>query len=737
MIFKNGKMAVNLMRGATVVKKPKPNFPEVIQNNSFSIHGQTPENYEASQELIDKIARAAIASHPSVTNLSLIPKTSSGLPAEIPAGDSSIQFLLALSGFADSEPCFGDFVIRHNLDSNLYSVGAYAGMTPGASSTVDINGETYKRYEVTITSGTGNVWFELAGPDSAFPEDWDIQLLRVSDEAAFDNDSVPIWHATRFFIPEYLNTIQTWKPSHWRFMKSLRTEISDRNTLAEFDGMNMRRLTQTYPLEMCVGLCNYIRMGGWFNFPMNADSTLIDGWCDFIIENMDSDLEVIMGHGNEHWNWGGYPSVRAHYGSEAFERFGTTGAGVISVVESDRAIIRGAGAPDFTTIFGTGLSTLVSVGGNQYPIRSSTVTADSMRYENWWDARYAKDESDQPYYYNGGNLIWNDRGYLVKSTLAMDRVTRKFEAAGQMYRLTRMFEAQFVNVGTGSALNNASNYWNTPDYIDPKSVHDAVAINPYFGSSYLSSNSGDFKVALRGVATDSQETYNTYMRDHCFGDSVPGVTPSNFTLADEKVSLKAWRTFCDSNDLKLYGYEGGHHIIHDGPVDPDSDQNIIDAWRPWLRSPEAKEVYRAWADLQIPYLDGPVMKFQLFSKNTQFGVYGMFNGYTINEDSNMELAVLDSLRQTPAFYSDKNGPVTTPVENQSWQAGVDPNFSLFDYTSMNATHWSGTPPSGLTLNTRTGQISGTGHTADSETSYTFKAHNSVDSATLQFNITIT
>jgi hypothetical protein len=713
----------------------------VTQKSSLSIHSQDPNAYQKSQEVIEKIANAKVDTYPSGIKIDALTRTANKLPAEIPVGESEIRFTFALGGFHADEPVRDDYVIRHNLPGT-YTVSV-SQMTAGTPTTVDVNGKTYTRIPVTNIPST-NCWIVVAGPSGAFPEDWDIQFLRPTDEAAFDDDSKPIWHATRYFIPEFLDRLASWKPAHYRFMKALRTEESDKNTLAEFPTMNDRYMRAIYPLEMCVGLCNYIGMGGWFNFPMRASNDLIDYWCDFIIANMDQDYEVIMGHGNEHWNIGTYATCRAFYAGIGTQTFGTKGPGTISFDAETGVITRGAGAPDFTTLFNSpgssGKSTDITFNGLSFPLDSSTVTADSMSIVHYWGSRFREDSTDVEYYYTGSNNLYLDRGYMYSSTLAMQRATNKFTSAGQMHRLTRMYEAQLANLGTKNALDNASNYWTT-DYIDPKTMHDAVAINPYWGSG--SNKDTDWKNLVEAAATaPDQAEYNDLMTKASLGQQITGVSG----IVRQSIPLfvtnrmRQWRDYCDSIGFKLYGYEAGHHIIH-GSV---FSQEVVDMWRTFLTSSGAADVYKAWSESQIPYLDGPIIKFQFFSPMAQVGVYGMYEGYTQDESANKELIELARIRDIPAFWLPENPPVAVTAPDQEWSTGVQPqsavdgitsNFTLADFVSVNATSFSGTPPAGTTLNTSTGEITGT-PSAAAAADYTFTASNAAGS-TGNFTINIT
>lgn len=712
--------------GALYATTALPLVVAMKHNNALSLHSHDPNNNQEANELIEKIANARINSIPSNSSwddLEDNEKTSNQLPAEIATGETGWRFLFAYDQMPAGNPAItGTFVIRHTLPGT-YTVSGAVGMTLGSSTTVDVNGVSMTRIEVTNIQQQ-NCWFDVTGPVGAFPSDWDIQFLRASDEAAFDNDSLPIWHATRFFIPEYLNIYATWKPHHKRFMKALRTERSLYNTFAQFPKPTDRVIQSVYPIEMCVGFCNHIDCGGWFNFPMAASEDLIDHWADFVIANMNPDLPVIYGHGNEHWNVSGYNTIN-YYMYEGLKQFGTQGAGTITF---DGTTITNDGSVDFTTLFASGQATKIAVdhpgydgGGIAWSIKPGTLTATTVEVNA--TARYKIPLPGPANWYHNSPSPYemHDRGYMYRSTHAMKRLTDKFTAAGQMGRLVRMYEAQLANPATKNPLfDAATSYWTGPGSLDPLDYHDGIAINMYFGDGYWKpaglNTSNTFKEAIRAAAEadpPDQAAYNSMVRDFCLGNPISGVTPTNDDLWWMKKRIMKWEKDCASKGLGLWAYEGGHHLVHLSATDAD-DKPIFDLWRTWLTSPEAQEVYEVWRDIQIPYLSGPIMKFTLFGQTNRYGAYGLFLDYGTDESNNKEVAVVDSIRQMPAFWLPENPPTVTAVEDQNWTVGVQPkarhdvneNFSLYHYASKNVTSYGGTPPAGMTMNTATGEMLG-------------------------------
>lgn len=743
MRFGNGSLiggSGSLVFGGAVVT-------EMLNNNALSLHGQDPNNNQTSQEFIEKVSQAKIESLGTLVNVRDLPdseRTASRLPAEIQSGSTGWQFLFVNGGFDDGEPNrTGTYVIRHNLPGT-YSIAA-TNMTLGASTTVDVNGVSMTRIEVTNIQQT-NVWFDVTGPVGAFPTDWDIQFLRASDEAAFDDTSKEVWEAERVFIPEFLARRLLWKPHHERFMKAMRTETSPFNSLAEYPGPNSRVFRQCYPIEFAVGLCNYVGMGGWFNFPFDATDDLIDGWCDFVIANLDPGLPAIFGHGNEWWNTSTYATIK-FYSYAGLSNFGTQGAGTITF---DGTTITNDGSADFTTIFSAGGTVTIAMdhdgfhgGGFAYTVDTNSITATTMDILPGTPDQYeiAATGSVNWYYNPAGSNEYNDRGYVYRSTRAMKRVTDKFTAANQTDRLVRAFETQLTNTNSAVRLFNWSDYWTGPDALDALAYHDVIAVNPYFGSGMMKPpglNSGNaFKEAVRVAAdADDQATYNTLMRDYLLGNPISGVAPLERDIPWIKGRLKIWQSQCAAENLGLWAYEGGNHVISSSSLNAD-DQSITDHWRPFLYSTEAQELTEAWRDMHIPYMNGPIMKFQTFGVDSYFGAYGMWIGYTQDETNNKEIAVLETIRQMPPFWLSENPPAVVSVADQSWTAGVDPDFTLADYASVNTTTFGGTPPTGMTLNTSTGAITGTGHTAAAQTLYTFTASNASGSVNIPINITVT
>jgi hypothetical protein len=515
----------------------------------------------------------------------------------------------------------------------------------------------------------------------------------------------------------------------------------------EFPTSAYRCYDSVIPLDASIALCNYLRMGAWITFPANATDALIDNWCDYVIANLDTDLPVKFEHGNEHWNFG-YPACQAYYGGRGSVEYGTLGTGLVTVDKDAKTITGDENTPDFTTIFGsgTGLTDDITVNGRLYRIKTGAVTSDTLEIQGYWSDWLMEDVTDATYYYGDEGYFYMDRGYLIVATLAMKRVTDKFTAANQMYRLKRVYAAQLANLGSQNAWKNAATQWggSSPgDYIDPKTVHNGFAINPYFGAGFY--NQVDFRTAMEDAVTaNDQDAFNTMLVDYFLERPITDVAKSPRSLYEFfGHRLKRWAEFADSEGMELYGYEGGHHIVHSVTW----SDGFVEMFREFLFSDEATEMYEAWRDVQIPFLTGPIMKFQFFVNSSRFGSYGMYTGYTQDETGNNEHAVLDNIRQMDPFWLPENPPVIRMIPDQVWTVGVQPispykedfesgdPFSFWDFTSQNATSWSGTLPGGTTYNASTGQVNAP-VSAASETEVTITAHNASGSSQTTFKVTV-
>ncbi len=714
--------------------------PELQHNNAFSLHSSTSGAWQKKAEMLDKVPYGSIrgVGGPRPIDLEDIAVNANGLPAEIPSGATALEIGWQPAAHDPSSPMFGDFVIRHTLPET-YTISSKK-MTLGESSTITVDGVPMTRIEAAVTyPKLSGLVINISGP-SPLPPDWDIQFLRVSDEAAYDNTALPKWHATRRFIPEYLAKLAEWQPHHFRFMKVAGTEESKYGSVADYPGVDSRANDHIWPIEVQVGLCNHIRTGGWFTLPVAAENDLIDHWCDVIISHMDPDLPVIIEHGNEHWN--NVYKTNWLYSWEGLSRFGTQGAGTVSVDKATRTVT-GVGT-DFVSAYQTGWSAM-AVNGATFPINPDTMTATSVQLRSYWPDYLFNEATDAPFYHNPlSSSLMPLEGYTVRSTLAMKRVTDKFSAAGQMHRLTRAYGAKAVGTGIAEQMLDAKQLWQgSPDYIDPLSVHDAIAVGPYFGANALKPAKGSattsFAEYLRARATADpidQQGYNEAMRDLMLDIPIPGIALNTRSMPAMKSYLKANRDFCDEQGFKMLSYEGGPHIIASAYLDVNNvpgDQEIVNAWPAFLQSPEAREVFEAWRDIQIPYLDGPIMRFQLFGEASKYGAYGMFQDYDPQPDDKSN-EVMAEIRSRAPFWLPDYPPQAVPVPDQNWVAGRDPALDLKDFVSVNATGFSGTPPAGITLGSD-GVLSGAPRSGSG--SYIFTASNDAGSVAIPINITVT
>lgn len=732
---------IGLGGGGSFASRHRPIILAGLQhNNAFSVNGNGPADYQPQAEMLEKISVAVIKTEPSgITPYTIGVTAARGLPKGIPAGETKIAFSWAAGGQDAFSPSFGNFVLRHTLDPGTYTITNSGGLTRGAQTTVVVNGVTMTRIEFSVPYPNSNPAVQIAGPVGDFPADWDIQFLRVSDEAAFDNASLPTWHATRRFVPEYLDLITSHRPHHFRFMGDLATFNSLDNSLADYTKETARAIGQKYSIEQAVGLCDHLRMGGWFTLPMAAEDDLIDHWCDFIIANLDDDLPVYIEHGNEHWN--GVQSSISLYAAEGNTRFGNQGPGTISFDTTTR-VVTGTGV-DFTTIFGPSGEANITFGNRSYAIERSQTTATTLQVVSWLSPKLMNDApAGTPYYYSDVPAGRTREGYVVKSTLAMKRCTDKFTAAGQMGRLTRVYGGHLVNVAQLEPATGASSYWTTPDYLDPMTMHDAVAVTSYFLPGVFASPTGSddnpFTALVRAAAEAprDQQAYNDLIVDYALDRPISGVTPAFLSINRVKEHIKTHRDFCDLHGWKLLMYEGGQHMVERFNVGArPTDQDIVDAWYPaFMQSPEALEMFELWRDVQIPYLDGPVNKHNIFGTLNSYSDWGLFHTYDQPETTSL-ITVTDSLRAMEPYWLPDYPPRAVPVPDQSWTAGANPNFDLKDYVSVNATSFSGTPPAGATLNTSTGVITGAPTTA-AAADYTFTATNAAGSVPVVINITV-
>jgi hypothetical protein len=588
------------------------------------------------------------------------------------------------------------------------------------------------------------------------PTGWYIEAVKLANEAAYDNAALPAHHPSRVFVPEFITEIKKWKPVQKRFMKVMGTETGlIRGNFPRLEGCYNVDFGRAfiYPLDVMVSLCNAYDIAPYFNLAARPLPGAVEDFATYVKDNLKPSLTVYAGCGNEYWNNSAYGRTgNSYFIGEDGKRFGGKGNGTLTMSKANRNIILNstdnlttlttASEEANITIITDTRSVKIDRGGN--PDKGiPAATANTGYIVNSEAEEYIEDLVDVDWWYLPGGSYDPNRGYTILATKQLKIWSDIFEAAGQRSRLVAVWETQLGGAHRFSKLTNSS-YWQPfEDYIDPLTVFDAVAVNPYFGSGTFKSPGGwrddEFTAYARSLAVaDNYSAFAKALRDYMLDTPITGVPPSSRSITSYLVDqTKRWRQQTKEYGLRLIAYEGSAHIIH-SVLDPSqrlTDQDIIEAYvEGFLPSADAYEVFKAWADLHVRFYDGPVMQFNFVQPIGRFGAYGLIQYFGGPTDARQELLLAEYVDRAPWWTGDYP-PQAVAVPDQVWAAGVDPGFTLDDWVSNNAAVFSGTPPVGMVLDGATGAL--TGVPVVGSGSYTFTASNYAGSVEVVVRIHVT
>jgi len=684
----------------------------------LSLHLQKPNSYDFSHECMNAIVQSELSIRPSAqAPEALDPVTR--LPIEIPLGQNEIRFGLAWAEFQPDHHVWTDWVIRHTLPADY---------------TILLNNMVILQSDpgrLVANLPVGNApQIKVVGPEGPMPDGWSIDMIRLSDEASFDNEALPKAHPTRVFMPEYLAEFTTWSPDHVRWMKSTATEASYVREMSDYPTAQSAHWKQRIPLDVAVAFCNYFECGFWWTFWADVSAAAVIEIATYVRDTLSPDLYAYFEHFNEPWN-GNYAAARYMY-FEGMSRFGTQGPGTVSVDALSRTVT--AQGVDLTTVFGVGLAENIAVGRMTYPVDLASVTSTSMQIVSYWDANYMDDLTTEPYWHTGGTQVLVQQGYAVRATLAMKSVSDIFAAAGQRDRLQCVWEGQLAGTSGLQTMSSMADIWTTPDFIDPLSVFDVVAVNPYFSSGIFKPLGGadnQFTAAARGFSDgDDLDSFGALLTEHVMGRTTYGDVGNTQSLPNIAANLKAYRTLCNALGLKLMAYEGGAHIIHSVLTNSASDQKIIASYLNWESSDRAEEVFRYWADCHLRFCDGPVMKFKFMSNVSRFGAYGLIKEY--GGFTSTQMNVCAEYRSRDGWWLPWYPPHAATIPAQNWSNGDAVSIDLKDWVSVNTQKITGAVlPAGLILTgTTLHGILGPGQAG----AYTFTASNAAGDTSVTLSI---
>ncbi len=702
-------ITLNLESGKTVAG-PDPTLPPPswggggLPSRSWAFNLSKYKDFSPELPYLDISKLSKWSSQPSRNDPA---RQSNGHPAEILAGDTELRLFNAwdADGFA---PHLGRYVVRHSgLENYAFSLTNATVVSSSAGRIV---------FDVPTQTGW---WITIAGPAGAVPA-FTLEIVREDRESVFDNTGTPLTHATRIFNPDYLADFVTDKPHHLRFMKPMNTENALYENVADLVNLDHATYVDAMPIEAMVSLCNYLGCGLWFCQWHRASDALMDYCAEYIRANLAASLSVYIEEYNEAWNFG--YEFSKYYWAEGLRKWGAAGAGTISTVNGSKTVT-GVGT-NFDTIFENASgSKSLTIGDRSFQVDfGEVITATSFTCKGSGQISI----TDNDWYHGRSN---NLEGFAYKSSLTMQRWIAVFAASEQRFRLTTVLGARLEDGPTNVLLACAA--WSgEPDFVAPNTVHDVVAVNPYFGSGMF--NQADIKAAVKALQASSPGTpVNELYRDLMLGQHA--TLDDNKNLIYVRDGLKETRVVAESYGVGMISYEGGTHMVH-SPAVNSSDTDILDSYTTFMHSPEAITVFSQWAELNMLYLDGPIMQFQHAGAWTRYGFWGMRPRYGYAGDSR-----LNSLRN----YADKDpwwGPYFPPqwvlsVPDQAWEVGVAPTLNLREFCTANAIAFSGDSPPGTTLNSD-GTFSGSPSASSPGTIYTFAVTNAGGSNLLNVYIEV-
>jgi hypothetical protein len=744
-----------------------PGNPPPLGTGGLGIHSSTPISSNPSQEVINVCLSATVNSRPN--NSVRLPRfASSNLPSAII--DDGIRFQFRWAKLDSNNHVFGRYVVRHNLDTAVYNVQL---------SNVDavISGGGTQRIEFDLLSPTE--WrIDIFGPAGSMPDGWFVECVKLSNEAAYDNTAVPKHHPSRYFVPEFLTEVEKWNMVYMRFVKAMATEAG---TITSFypriDGLYSAQFSEgqgfVYPLDVMVSFCNEYDIAPYFNLSGGMSVEAITDFATYVRDNLKPSLTVHAACSNEYWNGSAYNNQCNRFlWHEVWKKFKIKGTGTVTIDKTARTATF-SGAPDIRTLYPGQNILNVAIGNYTYALdmdgrtlANGTVfyppaTATVAHISSGLNDEYIKDEVATDWWYANDPDFMLNESYTIVVVKQFKIWSDIFSAAGQRARLVCCWESQLAVPNRFTAVSNPS-YWQPfDDYIEPLSVIDAVAMNNYFGSAIFkesgkstTQNGADgkplkldnaFTAYVRPLAiADNYTAFSQAIRDYMLDIPIPGIPPSERAIPSYLASnAKRWREAIapysnkvTGKRLRLIAYEGGAHIIHDvlDPANRPTDQDIVDAYAEGFNySSEAEEVFRAWAEIYVRFYDYAVKQFNFIQPISYFGAYGLVQYFGGPTDVRQDFLLAEYVNRAP-WWTDDYPPQAVPVPDQSWNAGVDPGFTLDDWVSNNATVFSGTPPAGMVLDGGTGALTGLPQAGSG--SYTFTASNYAGSVEIVVGIQV-
>jgi hypothetical protein len=541
--------------------------------------------------------------------------------------------------FAWGDAAFGQylgktFVLRHTLPSG------YKVSFRGAVETTGKDGSDV----LFSIKELGNWEVVIKGPKGRLPDGFELQIFRQDWQHLVDDTSRKDTDAEKVFNPDYLRLMKEDRPYLLRMMKPQGTEDRDFREVADMPTLAERTYIRGMPLEAMVALCNYVKTGLYFCQWHRSEDDLIRHCAEYIRDNLSPELPVVIEHYNEIWN--SLYKHKDYFGALGVRRIGERGPGSLSGEQGERTFRATGNDRSLRRIFRK--HDTLSVGDHYYymgKLSENQASRNSVKTHNKWNLIEATVE-DAPWYYVQGFQKALQVGWITTATNTAVIWSDVFASKNQRDRLTCALGTQ----GGGHFLTNAlmeSKWWRgQSDYRDPHDTFDAVVVNPYIGSTFLAPNALT-RQTLETAMGQSQQEFNRVLAQICLGTHPDRAVNDDAyrrlnipRLADD---LKGQREVI--GDLKLQSYEGGVHITHRGISKVKTFSRAFEAF---LQSPEAEQVFAAWAKLHEDHMDGPIMQFHWMGGWGQGQHYAMRTGYDFPDDS--RIRALRSAAERPIWW---------------------------------------------------------------------------------------
>ena len=477
------------------------------------------------------------------------------------------------------------------------------------------------------------------------------------------------------------------------------------------------------PIEVLVDISNKSNTDLWLLVNHQAPQDLIEFEAAYIRDNLNSHLRTIFEVSNEPWN-SAFGQTEYYYarGLEYFR--GTQMAGTMATTAGS-SIVTGTGT-SFTTELS--VNDLIGIDGQFMIVNSidsnTQFTSDSNRTAT-------KTGSGFDGYY--GSNYDHDDAYVYEAT-----IKRGWFAAVHDTNVEYVLNGQYASTtGVSSLIDAAIWQANTPSGGNAWEARnlkwDRIALGLYFGGSIINDSAKISALqALLDVSDDAgvSALVDSYIRL----DEVGGL-PNIITR------LRAHDRIAKAASMSLDVYEEGPHISHStGSSSVSDQQTVLDAQTVWRKSTECTTFMADFIAVHKAFLNGRYNHFDLHHAPSVSGDWG---AYRLLDDPDAATdKMLEALLGLPAdsvWYGD-----TAPVAVLDLPTITQDEFDTIatiqtDHRfSANTTSYSASLPSGLSINTTTGDITGTLADGTAGTgSYTVTATNSSGSVTSSgaYNIT--